>query len=183
MDRTLLLAALILCTAATAAAATAAAIAETDKNLTSRQPSWSTAAEESDLLPPDSTVSDSDGGFSSMDSMLHWAISTNNNHHAILFLLVNLIIINCDKLFLFILFIVISFAFDLGHSDPEKLKESAIAQSHERLSPTELQKSQIEIKVIQISNSLSVCVCVCLCLLFIYLFTCVVHCLWILIRN
>ncbi|KAK2388559.1 hypothetical protein P8452_26525 [Trifolium repens] len=107
MDRTLLLAALILCTAATTAATTAAAIAETDKNLTSRQPSWSTAAEESDLLPPDSTVSDSDGGFSSMDSMLHWAIS---------------------------------------HSDPEKLKESAIAQSHERLSPTELQKSQIEIK-------------------------------------
>ncbi|MCI00516.1 nucleotide exchange factor SIL1-like, partial [Trifolium medium] len=30
------------------------------------------------------------------------------------------------------------------HSDPEKLKESA--QSHERLSPSELQKSQIEIK-------------------------------------
>jgi hypothetical protein len=104
MDRTLLLAALILCTAATTAATTAAAIAETDKNLTSRQPSWSTAAEESDLLPPDSTVSDSDGGFSSMDSMLHWAISTNN--HAILFLLVNLIIINCDKLF-FIYFIII----------------------------------------------------------------------------
>ncbi|XP_045807570.1 nucleotide exchange factor SIL1 [Trifolium pratense] len=101
MDRTLLLAALILCTAATATAA----IAETDKNLTSHQPSWSTAAEESDLLPPDSSVSDSDGGFSSMDSMLHWAIS---------------------------------------HSDPEKLKESA--QSHERLSPSELQKSQIEIK-------------------------------------
>ncbi|MCI28750.1 nucleotide exchange factor SIL1-like, partial [Trifolium medium] len=70
MDRTLLLAALILCTAATATAA----IAETDKNLTSHQPSWSTAAEESDLLPPDSSVSDSDGGFSSMDSMLHWAI-------------------------------------------------------------------------------------------------------------
>ncbi|KAK2442660.1 nucleotide exchange factor SIL1 [Trifolium repens] len=107
MDRTLLLAALILCTAATAAAATAAAIAETDKNLSSLQPSWSTSAEESDLLPPDSTVSDSDGGFSSMDSMLHWAIS---------------------------------------NSDPEKLKESAIAQSHERLSPSELQKSQIEIK-------------------------------------
>ncbi|GAU51228.1 hypothetical protein TSUD_136250, partial [Trifolium subterraneum] len=101
MDRTLLLAALILCTAATAVAA----IAETDINLTSRQSSWSTAAEESDLLPPDSSVSDSDGGFSSMDSMLHWAIS---------------------------------------HSDPEKLKESA--QSHERLSPSELQKSQIEIK-------------------------------------
>jgi hypothetical protein len=158
MDRTLLLAALILCTAATTAATTAAAIAETDKNLTSRQPSWSTAAEESDLLPPDSTVSDSDGGFSSMDSMLHWAISTNNNHHAILFLLVNLIIINCDKLFLFILFIVISFAFDLGHSDPEKLKKSAIAQSHEILSPSKLQKSQIEIKVIQISYSLRLCV-------------------------
>jgi nucleotide exchange factor SIL1 len=34
----------------------------------------------------------------------------------------------------------------ISHSDPEKLKESAIAQSHERLSPTELQKSQIEIK-------------------------------------
>ncbi|XP_004502032.1 uncharacterized protein [Cicer arietinum] len=49
---------------------TAAAIAETDNN-TSRQPLWSTAAEESDLLPP----GDSDGGFSSMDSMLHWAIS------------------------------------------------------------------------------------------------------------
>jgi nucleotide exchange factor SIL1 len=107
MDRTLLLAALILCTAATTAASTAAAIAETDKNLTSRQPSWSTSAEESDLLPTDSSVSDSDGSFSSMDSMLHWAIS---------------------------------------HSDPEKLKQSAIAQSNQRLSPSELQKSQIEIK-------------------------------------
>ncbi|MED6112064.1 hypothetical protein PIB30_058302 [Stylosanthes scabra] len=51
--------------------------------------------------------SDSDGGFSSMDSMLHWAIS---------------------------------------HSDPEKLKESAQAQ--QRLSPSELQKRQMEIKEI-----------------------------------
>ncbi|KAK2442397.1 Copia polyprotein/retrotransposon [Trifolium repens] len=32
------------------------------------------------------------------------------------------------------------------HSDPEKLKKSAIAQSHEILSPSKLQKSQIEIK-------------------------------------
>ncbi|CAL5203443.1 unnamed protein product [Lathyrus oleraceus] len=66
MDRTLLLALILF---------TAAAIAETDNNLTSRQPSWSTAVEESDLLPPDASVPDSDGGFSSMDSMLHWAIS------------------------------------------------------------------------------------------------------------
>ncbi|KAL5076241.1 hypothetical protein RYX36_015225, partial [Vicia faba] len=96
MNRTLLLA-LILFTAAT--------IAATDNNLTSRQPSWSTAVEESDLLPSDASVPDSDGGFSSMDSMLHWAIS---------------------------------------HSDPEKLKESA--QVHEGLSPSELQKRQMEIK-------------------------------------
>ncbi|WJX32676.1 hypothetical protein P8452_20974 [Trifolium repens] len=33
-----------------------------------------------------------------------------------------------------------------SHSDPEKLKKSAIAQSHEILSPSKLQKSQIEIK-------------------------------------
>ncbi|XP_058787283.1 uncharacterized protein LOC131661695 [Vicia villosa] len=96
MDRTLLLALILL---------TAAATAETDHNLTSRQPSWSTAVEEADLLPPDASVPDSDGGFSSMDSMLHWAIS---------------------------------------HSDPEKLKESA--QVHEGLSPSELQKRQLEIK-------------------------------------
>lgn len=70
MKRTLLLA-LILFTAATAVAA----VAETDNNLTSRQPLLSTAVDESDLLPPDATLSDSDGGFPSMDSMLHWAIS------------------------------------------------------------------------------------------------------------
>ncbi|KAK2414026.1 nucleotide exchange factor SIL1 [Trifolium repens] len=34
----------------------------------------------------------------------------------------------------------------ISHSDPEKLKKSAIAQSHEILSPGKLQKSQIEIK-------------------------------------
>nr|AFK49630.1 unknown [Medicago truncatula] len=102
MKRTLLLA-LILFTAATAVAA----VAETDNNLTSRQPLLSTAVDESDLLPPDAALSDSDGGFPSMDSMLHWAIS---------------------------------------HSDPEKLKESA--QSHQKLSPSELQKRQLEIKEI-----------------------------------
>lgn len=38
----------------------------------------------------------------------------------------------------------------LGHSDPEKLKESA--QARERLSPSELQKRQIEIKVHQTNS-------------------------------
>lgn len=120
MDRTLLLALILF---------TAAAIAETDHNLTFRQPSWSTA-EESDLLPPDASVSDADGGFSSMDSMLHWAISMHNlNNH-------------CHKnYFNFYLFLCVL----LGHSDPEKLKESA--QVHEGLSPSELQKRQLEIKV------------------------------------
>lgn len=71
MDRTLLLLlSLLLCTAAAAAAA--AAVAATDSNLTSNRLSWSTASEDSDLVPPD--VSDSDGGFSSLDSMLQWAI-------------------------------------------------------------------------------------------------------------
>ncbi|XP_057754482.1 uncharacterized protein LOC130973825 [Arachis stenosperma] len=65
------------------------------------------------LLPPDAVDSvlvppeNSDGGFSSLDSMLNWAIS---------------------------------------NSDPEKLKESAQAQ--QRLSQSELQKRQMEIKEI-----------------------------------
>lgn len=69
------------------------------------------------------------------------------------------------------------FVFVLGHSDPEKLKESA--QSHQKLSPSELQKRQLEIKVIQVFY-------VCdLYFLFIYLFIYVilVHCLWLLIRK
>lgn len=88
MDRTLLLALILF---------TAAAIAETDNNLTSRQPSWSTAVEESDLLPPDASVPDSDGGFSSMDSMLHWAISMHNLN------------IQCHKNYFVILFIFVCF--------------------------------------------------------------------------
>lgn len=71
----MLLLSLLLCTAAAAAAAAAvAAMAATDSNLTSNRLSWSTASEDSDLVPPD--VSDSDGGFSSLDSMLQWAIGT-----------------------------------------------------------------------------------------------------------
>ncbi|KAF2288436.1 hypothetical protein GH714_007468 [Hevea brasiliensis] len=78
---------------------------------------WSTAKEESDLMlkaEPDedssaaSVVNDHDevdGGFSSLDGMLQWAI---------------------------------------GHSDPEKLKETA--QDVQRLSPSELKKRQMEIK-------------------------------------
>ncbi|GLT51194.1 hypothetical protein SLA2020_382930 [Shorea laevis] len=79
---------------------------------------WSTAKEEKDLLQKsddsnhDSTsstsaaaVDDLDGGFSSLDSMLQWAI---------------------------------------GHSDPAKLKETA--EGVQRLSPTELQQRQQEIK-------------------------------------
>ncbi|TKY49995.1 Nucleotide exchange factor SIL1 [Spatholobus suberectus] len=100
MDRTLCLS-LLLFTAAVAAATGGA-----EPNLTSAGLSWSTAKEESDLAPPPDE-SDSDGGFSSLDGMLQWAIS---------------------------------------HSDPEKLKESAEAQ--QRLSPSELQKRQIEIKEI-----------------------------------
>lgn len=45
--------------------------------------------------------------------------------------------------------------FFLGHSDPEKLKESA--QVHEGLSPSELQKRHIEIKVIQFFFVIMVC--------------------------
>ncbi|KAK7316568.1 hypothetical protein RJT34_00130 [Clitoria ternatea] len=102
MDRTLCLSLLFLFTAAAAAAEGAG-----DKNnLTSGGFLWSTAAEESDLAPPPED-SDSDGGFSSLDSMLQWAIS---------------------------------------HSNPEKLKESAEAQ--QRLSPSEIQKRQLEIKEI-----------------------------------
>jgi hypothetical protein len=44
--------------------------------------------------------------------------------------------------------------FGLGHSDPEKLKESA--QSHQKLPPSELQKRKIEIKVIQVQFVCSV---------------------------
>ncbi|KAJ1410283.1 Nucleotide exchange factor Fes1 [Sesbania bispinosa] len=66
MDRTLLLS-LLICTAAIAA------VGSRDSNLTDGRLSWATAADESDLAPPDE--SDSDGGFSSLDSMLQWAIS------------------------------------------------------------------------------------------------------------
>ncbi|OAY43789.1 uncharacterized protein LOC110621144 [Manihot esculenta] len=78
---------------------------------------WSTAKEESDLMlkaEPDEDSSaaavvndhdDLDGGFSSLDGMLQWAI---------------------------------------GHSDPEKLKETA--QDVQRLSPNELKERQVEIK-------------------------------------
>ncbi|XP_027346107.1 hsp70 nucleotide exchange factor FES1 isoform X2 [Abrus precatorius] len=86
-------------------AAVATSIAATENNFTSGGLLWSTATEESDLAPPED--SNSDGGFSSLDGMLQWAIS---------------------------------------HSDPEKLKESAEAQ--QQLSPSELQKRQLEIKEI-----------------------------------
>ncbi|KAK9276392.1 hypothetical protein L1049_005925 [Liquidambar formosana] len=75
---------------------------------------WSTAKEEGDLLrkaeAEDSTTvangnDDFDGGFSSLDGMLQWAI---------------------------------------GHSDPEKLKETA--QDVQRLTPNELKNRQREIK-------------------------------------
>ncbi|KAL2947008.1 hypothetical protein AAZX31_20G047600 [Glycine max] len=64
MDRTLCLSLLFF---------TAAVAAETggaEPNLTSGGLLWSTAAEESDLAPPPD-----DGGFSSLDGMLQWAIS------------------------------------------------------------------------------------------------------------
>ncbi|XP_020208639.1 nucleotide exchange factor SIL1 isoform X2 [Cajanus cajan] len=100
MDRTLCLC-LLLFTAAVAAATGGA-----EHNHTSGGLLWPTAAEESDPPPPtDDSDSDSDGGFSSLDGMLQWAIS---------------------------------------HSDPGKLKESAEAQ--QRLSASDLQKRQIEIK-------------------------------------
>ncbi|CAL0306763.1 unnamed protein product [Lupinus luteus] len=70
MERTLCLF-LLLCTVASVAAT--AAVAVTNSNFTAGGLSWSTATEESDLASPDE--SDSDGGFSSMDSMLQWAIS------------------------------------------------------------------------------------------------------------
>ncbi|KAK7306615.1 hypothetical protein VNO77_44566 [Canavalia gladiata] len=95
MDRTLCLSLLLF----------TAAIGSAENNLTSGGLSWSTATEDPDLSPP--RDSDPDGGFSSLDSMLQWAIS---------------------------------------HSDPEKLKESAEAQ--QRLSSSELQKRQLEIKEI-----------------------------------
>ncbi|KAJ6428519.1 hypothetical protein OIU84_023857 [Salix udensis] len=80
---------------------------------------WSTGKEESDLLskaePENSNDSSSsavvndhedlDGGFSSLEGMLHWAI---------------------------------------GHSDPTKLKEGA--EDAQRLSASELQKRQLELK-------------------------------------
>lgn len=79
-----------------------------------------------------------------------------------LFFLVKFQYTHCHNLFCF-------FNFGLGHSDPEKLNESAQAQ--ERLSPSELLKRQLEIKVIQF---LFVCVwCVCVS----YLLTCfMLHC-------
>ncbi|KAK4779592.1 hypothetical protein SAY87_015698 [Trapa incisa] len=77
---------------------------------------WSTAKEEAELVrKPDSDVDPTagvvddidgiDGGFSSLDGMLQWAI---------------------------------------GHSDPEKLKETA--QDVQRMSPDELKQRQMEIK-------------------------------------
>ncbi|XP_061337756.1 hsp70 nucleotide exchange factor FES1 isoform X2 [Gastrolobium bilobum] len=53
--------------------AAAVAAGETDRNLSSGGLVWSTATEESDLVPPDD--SDSDGVFSSLDGILQWAIS------------------------------------------------------------------------------------------------------------
>ncbi|RDX78101.1 Nucleotide exchange factor SIL1 [Mucuna pruriens] len=100
MDRTLCFSLLLF------TAAVAAATGGDEYNLTSGGLLWSTATEESDLEPPPDN-SDSDGGFSSLDSMLQWAIS---------------------------------------HSDAEKLKESA--EARQRLSASELQKRQIEIKEI-----------------------------------
>ncbi|XP_057433488.1 uncharacterized protein LOC130726259 [Lotus japonicus] len=55
---------------------TAAATADSDTNFTSGRPSWSTAAEEPDLASPDD--SGPDGGFSSLDSMLQWAIGNSD---------------------------------------------------------------------------------------------------------
>lgn len=105
---------------------------------------WSTEKDESDLMrkaepdhDDDSSAAlvndhdDIDGGFSSLDGMLQWAIGI---HHS-LFLspyFSNSCIIN-------------SFVMKPGHSDPAKLKEAA--QDVRRLSPTELQKRQMEIKV------------------------------------
>ncbi|OIW18302.1 hypothetical protein TanjilG_31442 [Lupinus angustifolius] len=67
MERTLCLF-LLLCTVASVAA-----VGGTNSNFTPGGMSWSSATEEPDLASPDE--SDSDGGFSSMDSMLQWAIS------------------------------------------------------------------------------------------------------------
>lgn len=72
------------------------------------------------------------------------------------------------------LILILVFLFALGHSDPKKLKESA--QDHERLSSTELQKRQMEIKVIQLFlfefcvSLFNLCVCVwcALCIFFPY---------------
>ncbi|KAE9602671.1 putative nucleotide exchange factor Fes1 [Lupinus albus] len=70
MERTLCLF-LLLSTVASVTAT--AAVGGTNSNFTPGGLSWSTATEESDLASPDE--SESDGGFSSMDSMLQWAIS------------------------------------------------------------------------------------------------------------
>ncbi|XP_014517152.1 hsp70 nucleotide exchange factor FES1 [Vigna radiata var. radiata] len=69
MERTFRLSLLLLFTAALAAANGGA-----EHNLTSGGLLWSPATEESDL-PPVTDDSDSDGGFSSLDGMLQWAIS------------------------------------------------------------------------------------------------------------
>ncbi|KAK7333935.1 hypothetical protein VNO80_30716 [Phaseolus coccineus] len=69
MERTLCLSLLLLFTVAVAAANGGAEI-----NLTSGGMLWSPATEESDL-PPAADDSASDGGFSSLDGMLQWAIS------------------------------------------------------------------------------------------------------------
>ncbi|OWM89833.1 hypothetical protein CDL15_Pgr024582 [Punica granatum] len=95
---------------------TAAATAERVNKTAAGGLFWSTAKEEADLVrkpdaedDPTAPVVDDrdgiDGGFSSLDGMLQWAI---------------------------------------GHSDPEKLKESA--QDVQRMSPSELKKRQMEIK-------------------------------------
>ncbi|KAK7291575.1 hypothetical protein RIF29_06832 [Crotalaria pallida] len=72
MERTLFI--FLLLSAVASAAATAAAVTGTNNNNTPGGLVWSTATDESDLAPP-SDESDSDGGFSSLDSMLQWAIS------------------------------------------------------------------------------------------------------------
>ncbi|WVY95418.1 hypothetical protein V8G54_034506 [Vigna mungo] len=69
MERTFRLSHLLLLTAALAAANGGA-----EHNLSSGGLLWSPPTEESDL-PPATDESDSDGGFSSLDGMLQWAIS------------------------------------------------------------------------------------------------------------
>lgn len=107
---------------------------------------WSTAKEEGDLVlkaagPADDSTADGDGedidgGFSSLDGMLQWAIGLVIPFHIYFS---HFWILKEQKNLIFLYYEY------SGHSDSTKLKEAA--QDAQRLSPSELKQRQSEIKV------------------------------------